>query len=317
MKRALLVGIDEYDHFSGLSGCVNDVRAVDPLLSRHGDGTINFSTVSKTSDAERITRDSLLKDISHLLAPGVDVALLYFAGHGVGRGDDVSICTADGTEQTPGVAMSQILGFVHSSDVPEVVVILDCCFSGAAGGSPQLGKGLTILRDGVTILAASRGDQTSAETPAGRGLFSTYLCGALEGGAAEVLGKITVAGLYAYLEESFGAWSQRPMLRANLDRLHELRRCDPAVPIAQLRRLADLFPTPQFELPLEPSYEPTEEPHDENNEADLAVLQACRAAKLVEPVDAEHLYFAAMQNKACRLTPLGQHYRLMAADQLF
>jgi hypothetical protein len=27
MKRALLIGIDEYDRFRGLAGCVNDVDA--------------------------------------------------------------------------------------------------------------------------------------------------------------------------------------------------------------------------------------------------------------------------------------------------
>jgi len=46
----------------------------------------------------------------------------------------------------------------------------------------------------VTEVAASRGDQTSAETAAGRGLFSTYLCGGLEGGAADVMGKTGAAG---------------------------------------------------------------------------------------------------------------------------
>jgi len=44
----------------------------------------------------------------------------------------------------------------------------------------------------------------------------------------------------------------------------------------------------------------------------FAILQRYRAAKLVEPVDSEHMYFAAMEDKACRLTPLGQHYWHMA-----
>ena len=162
------------------------------------------------------------------------------------------------------------------------------------------------------MLTASRADQPSAETPAGRGLFSAYLGGALDGGAADVLGKVTMAGLYAYLTESFGAWEQRPTFKANIDRLHELRLCGPAVPLDELRRLPQLFVSPDAELPLDPSYEPTVEPHNDQHEADFALLQHCRAAKLVEPVDAEHLYFAAMNCTACRLTPLGRHYRHMA-----
>jgi len=242
--------------------------------------------------------------------------LLYFAGHGAGEGNDVAVCTHDGTGMTPGVSLSQILGLVQSSPVREVIIVLDCCFSGAAGGVPQLGPDLAVLRNGVTILAASRGDQTSAETAAGRGLFSTYLCGGLEGGAADVMGKVTMAGLYAYLDESFGPWDQRPVLRANVDRLHELRRCSAAVPLEHLQRLPELFVTPDYEMPLDPSYEPEAEPAHPEHERDFAMLQACRAAKLVEPVDAEHMYFAAMQNKACRLTPLGRHYRAMVEQGL-
>lgn len=315
MKRALLVGLDQYANFNALGGCVNDVQAIEPLLARNDDGTVNFDCQARTAP-DAIARDSLIRDVQTLLGPGADVALLYFAGHGAGEGNDVAVCTYDGTTMTPGVAVSQILGYVQASPVREVIIVLDCCFSGAAGGVPQLGPDLTVLRNGVTILAASRGDQTSAETAAGRGLFSTYLCGALEGGAADVMGKVTVAGMYAYLDESFGPWDQRPVLRANVDRLHELRRCAAAVPLEHLQRLPELFTTPDLEMPLDPSYEPDADPPHAEHEKDFALLQSCRAAKLVEPVDAEHMYFAAMQYKACRLTPLGRHYRAMVDQGL-
>jgi len=32
LKRALLVGIDHYEEFADLSGCVNDVAALRPLM---------------------------------------------------------------------------------------------------------------------------------------------------------------------------------------------------------------------------------------------------------------------------------------------
>jgi hypothetical protein len=35
---------------------------------------------------------------------------------------------------------------------------------------------------------------------------------------------------------------------------------------------------------------------------------------LVEPVGAEHMYFAAIESKACRLTLLGRHYWHVAED---
>jgi hypothetical protein len=67
-----------------------------------------------------------------------------------------------------------------------------------------------------------------------------------------------------------------------------------------------------MELPLAPSYEPTALPRDAEHEATFAILQKCRAAKLVEPVGEEHMYYAAMNSKSCRLTPLGKLYWSMA-----
>jgi hypothetical protein len=315
MKRALLVGIDTYDTVNNLSGCVNDVNALKPLLSRNQDNSPNFSCQERTSDIHRIERGSLLEDIDALLAPGADVALFYFAGHGSGEKNDVVLITQDSTRNEQGVALSTILGKVNNSLIREIIIILDCCFSGGAGGVPQLGGDNAVLRHGVVLLTASRSDQPSAETPGGQGLFSSYLCGALDSGAADVLGKVTLAGIYAYLSESFGPWDQRPTFKANVDRLSELRQCSPAVPIDDLRQLPELFPDPHYQFPLDPSYEPDAKPPHPEHEAVFAMLQRCRAAKLVEPVDEEHMYFAAMNSTACRLTPLGMHYWDLARQE--
>jgi hypothetical protein len=259
-----------------------------------------------------VTRDELLGDLDGLFDTAADVALLYFAGHGAGTVTDVALVTRDGTPATPGIAFSEILAKVAGSGVREVILILDCCFSGAAGGIPQLASSATTLRDGVSILAASRGDQVAGETD--RGIFSNFLGGALEGGAADVLGRVTIAGLYSYLDESFGAWNQRPAFKANVDRLHELRRCTPAVPLTELRQICELFPAVGHLFELDPSYEPSAEPRDPEHERAFSTLQKYRAAKLVRPVDADHMYFAAMEGKACRLTPLGRHYWQVAKE---
>jgi hypothetical protein len=314
MKRALLVGIDEYDQFESLDGCVNDVDAIEPLLRRNEDSSPNFDSQKRTSVTGGVTRDALLGDLDSLVGGGADVALLYFAGHGAGSGTDVALVTEDGSPATPGIALSEVLAKVADSGVREVILILDCCFSGAAGGIPQLGSSATTLRDGVSILAASRGDQPAAETGDGRGLFSTLLGGALEGGAADVMGKVTIAGLYSYLDESFGAWDQRPAFKANVDRLHELRSCTPAVPLPELRQISELFPAADHHFPLDPSFEPDAGLGNSEHERVFATLQKYRAAKLLEPVGADHMYFAAMESKACRLTPLGRHYWQVATD---
>ena len=312
MKRALLIGVDDYDRFNGLNGCVNDVHALSQLLTRNEDGSPNFDCQTRTSDHDRVDRQSMIQAVDALLAPGANVALFYFAGHGDAARNDVHLVTQDGTNAEAGLPLSTILGKVQGSNVPEVIIILDCCFAGGAGGVPQLGNDVATLRSGVTILAAARNDQPAAETPNGRGKFSFFLCGALDGGAADVLGKVTLAGVYAYLSESFGPWDQRPTFKANVDRLHELRMCSPAVPLESLRRLPEFFPDPDADFPLDSSYEPdADPPHPEHQEV-FAILQKCVAAKMVQPIGAEHMYFAAMQSQACRLTPLGKHYHRQA-----
>jgi hypothetical protein len=312
MKRALLVGIDDYDRFSGLDGCVADVDMLEPLLSRNDDDSPNFDCQKRTSATGGVTRDALLGDIDALLGGGADVALFYYAGHGAGSDTDVALVTRDATPATPGIAFSQVLAKVAGSSVREVVLILDCCFSGAAGGVPQLATTAATLREGVSILTASRGDQVAVEWA--HGVFSTFLGGALEGGAADVVGKVTIAGLYSYLDECFGPWDQRPAFKSNVDRLNELRRCAPAVPPSELREICEHFPAADHLFALDPSYEPDAEPSDPVHERAFATLQQYRAAKLLVPVGAEHMYFAALESKACRLTPLGRHYWQLAKD---
>ncbi|WP_218748502.1 caspase domain-containing protein [Rhodococcus sp. FH8] len=319
MKRALLVGIDYYSEFDSLSGCVNDVAALRPLLSRNEDDSPNFSCRIETASDESsaLKRDVLLEGIEELLAPGADFALFYFAGHGAQSGGDVSLATSDGTAITPGVRFTEILEKIGASRVKEVIVILDCCFSGGATAVPALIGDAAVLRSGLSVLTASRGEQVSMETEAGRGQFSTYFEGALDGGAADVLGHVNVSGLYAYLSESFGAWEQRPTFKANIDRLHDVRKCDPRIPLPVLRNLSTWFPTPDYVFALDPSYEPTEEPRNVENEAVFSGLQKLRACRLIEPVGEDHLYYAAMKSTGCELTALGKHYRnLVGAEQI-
>lgn len=319
MKRALLVGIDYYENFKNLGGCANDAQALHPLLARNEDDTPNLDCrlVTAPDASNPVTRDELLTRLDELLAPGADFALFYFAGHGAPQNDDVALLTSDGAGYTPGVMFAEIVERIGRSPVAEVIVILDCCFSGGATTIGALGNKLANLRTGLSVLTASRSDQVSMETAAGRGLFSTYLEGSLDGGAADVLGHVNVSGMYAYLSESFGAWEQRPTFKANIDRLNDVRKCDPRVPLPTLRKLSEWFPTPDHEYPLDPSYEPTEDPEHPEHEEIFSGLQKFRACRLVEPVGEDHMYYAAMRSTACRLTPLGAHYwRLVKAGRI-
>ena len=58
-----------------------------------------------------------------------------------------------------------------------MIVILDSCMSGAFGQVPATGSNQSFLREGVSILTASRAGQVSMES-GGRGLFTELVCGA-------------------------------------------------------------------------------------------------------------------------------------------
>lgn len=312
MKRALLIGIDyyEYTHFPRLSGCANDAAALHPLLAKNEDGSPNLDCqlAIATDPASRLTRGRLLRMLDKLLSGGASFALLYFAGHGTATDGGVALGTSDATGDTPGVAFSEVLTKINHSSVSEITVILDCCFSGGATTLEALNNGLANLRNGLAVLTASRDDQPAMETAQGRGQFSTYLEGGLDGGAADTLGHVNVAGLYAYLSESFGAWEQRLTFKANIDALQDIRMCAPRVPLPVLRKLTDWFSAPDVDFALDPSYEKTAAEANPANVAVFSGLQKYRACQLVAPIDEEHMYFAAMRSTGCRLTPLGKHY---------
>ena len=53
MKKALIVGIDNYLNISDLTGCVNDAHDVANVLTRNADGTLNFDVKVMTATSEK------------------------------------------------------------------------------------------------------------------------------------------------------------------------------------------------------------------------------------------------------------------------
>lgn len=305
MRRALLVGINHYPA-APLSGCIHDATAMEVVLSRHANGDPNFTCKKIVSSEKEVTRSLLRSQIEELFATPADVALLYFSGHGTENSLGGYLVTQDAERYDEGLSMDAIVNLANASKVKEVVVILDCCHSGALGNFQSAGD-RAVLREGVSLLAASRSSQASMEV-GGKGVFTSLICDALYGGAADVLGQVTVASIYAYVDQIFGAWDQRPLFKAHVSQLFSLRKCDPVVPLEVLRQLPRHFQSGDAEIALDPSFEPTLSPKHDGNEAIFGDLQKYRGARLLEPVGEEHMYYAAANGASCRLTPLGKFY---------
>jgi len=313
MRKALVVGINDYPTCP-LTGCVNDAELMKALLSHHENGDPNFQVMVRT---DLKTRGELKQLIENCFSGHADTALFYFSGHGHVDSIGGYLVTPDFSAHDYGISLQDLLSIANRSECKEKIIILDCCYSGMMGSISTVGQNTTVIGLGVTIMTASREDEAAKETGE-HGLFTSLLAEALGGGAADVTGKISIGSIYAFIDKALGPWDQRPMFKTNVSRFTSIRDVKPRVPLDVIRKLGDYFSEPTARFRLDPSYEPTNsvsvqhevrEPYAVNEHTEIfACLQQMARIGLVEPVGAEHMYFAAIESKSCALTAVGRHY---------
>lgn len=318
MRKALLVGIDHYPHLQDLGGCVSDATAMAAMLKRNADQTVNFDTrlITGSHDKPLVQRTVLKQELRQLFACDGEIALFYFAGHGYVEDVGGYLCTGECREGDDGLSLAELMTIASRSPARNRVIILDSCHSGFAGNRAD--SPLAELREGTTILTASTSSQTAQEHD-GRGVFTSLVLDALGGAAANLTGNVTPGSLYAHVDLSLGQWMQRPVFKTNVKSFVSLRRAAAPIPLADLQAIPVLFPQPDAIFALDPSYEPKRNPGEENlpkpvpaHTETFARLQRLFSVDLVDPDGAEHMYFAAMDRKGCKLTALGRHYWQLA-----
>lgn len=322
MKRALLIGINNYPG-NELKGCIEDIKQVKAAIEKNGDGSPNFD-VMMMPDVQ--TAAEVMENVQRLFSGDGEAALLYFSGHGYVNDTGAEIVMpqdiATPGQYYSGIQMRTIMDVVNNSRVRNKIVILDCCHSGNMGRY-KVEDSSSHLQSGVSILTACREDEY-AEEIGGHGVFTELLCTALNGGAADYCGNITIGGIYSYIDRSLGAWQQRPVFKTNVTEFAALKKVEPQVPLSIIRDLTRLFVNPQEVLALDPSFEDTNDPtveHEykepyanEENVEKFKKLQKLQSIGFVKPVDAAFMYFAAMESKGCRLTELGRYYWRLVKD---
>lgn len=320
MRKALIVGIDHYEQINGLSGCVNDAHGVKAQLDRHADGSPNFDVklMAATGSGSAINRKKLKEAIQELFSSDDEIALFYFAGHGHVESTGGYICTSEVEDGDAGLPLPEIIALAKAGHARNKIIILDSCHSGSAGDD-TLNPGVAEIAEGMTILTASAKDQYAQETNGG-GVFTNLLIDALAGGAANLMGDITPGGVYAHIDQSLGRWKQRPIFKTNVKTFVSLKKVVPPIDPAILRRLPEFFPEAETQLQLDPTFEPEQPSPGPNPQADpektaiFSMLQKMNRVGLLKPVNAPHMYNAAIDSDRVRLTALGEHYRRLAAD---
>ena len=245
-KKALVVGINTYRNYNDLDNAANDAEVIGQLFKenepqrpeRLAGG--NYKTTILSSKELNITRQILLDEISNLFQSNQDHLLFYFAGHAARSQDLIGnyLVTWDGDNSAPGIPMQTILEYAKNAVAEgrskSCTILLDCCH--AAAINEEFGG---VLNKGITILTASGANQLARDS-GGRenhGAFTSLLLDGLEGQAADLLGRVTPASLYALVDARMGGAAQRPMFKTHVNEFIVLRKCRPTIELEHIECL--------------------------------------------------------------------------------
>lgn len=312
MRRALVIGFDNYKS-ARLKGCINDAENISSELDRNSDGSKNFDVKLITDKNTEVPKGYLRREIETLFSGTCETALLYFSGHGLVNSTGGYIVTPDWSYGDEGIPMDTILKLANSSKAANKVIIFDCCNSGAMGNVTLMENNISQIAEGVTILTASR-DCESAVEKNGAGVFTALFLEGLRGAATDLMGNVTLANLYSYVDSALGAWGQRPIFKTNVSRFSPIRKVKAPIDSETLRKTCVYFKNIDDEYNLDPSYEYTHATANANNVAKFKELQKLQSVGLVVPCNEEFMYFAAINSKSCKLTSLGHRYWRLAKE---
>ncbi len=330
MRKALLIGINKYKK-QPLKGCENDAEQMACLLSEHANGDPNFDCKVVTSKNFATDRKTIRGKLEEWYQGEADISLLFFSGHGALTSSGGFLVTSDAEKYNEGVSMTDVLILANKAARErrhrQVIIILDCCHSGAFGNLLIDYSHSAYLEEGVVVLTAS-GKNEHAKEGNGNGLLTSILLEALEGGASDILGKVTLSSLYSCADQLFDAWNQRPRLKSNVQKMVTIRRNKPKIELKSLRKIIEYFPTKEHKFPLNNTYEPFDtdgvsknpEAIDENILV-FRELQRFNRLGLLKPYglsqEEDYMYFAAIRGTGCELTLMGKFYWRMAKRQRF
>jgi helicase len=220
--RGLFVGVNRYQSalISHLKSAVRDAQALHALFSDNLGGT---AEVVADEDA---TRARLVAELTRLAADSTedDVLVIGFSGHGSDTHELVTYDADPADLPSTGLPLSEFTDLVSAIPARQLVIVLDCCFSGGAGA--KVLHATTISRGGVggvplstaaqldrlagtgrLILTAATADQPAWEdVRIGHGLLTHHLLQALLG-ATDVVRQdgLPLYALLAYVTRSVTA----------------------------------------------------------------------------------------------------------------
>jgi hypothetical protein len=256
---AVVIGVGHYSNAAipQLHYTVADAELVQQVLVSQG----GFKKDNVLLITDKTERKPTLRDLKWALgtflarsAKKDDLIVIFFAGHGAPEVDPRG-AESDGLAKylvpsdadpndlySTALPMDEFQTIFDRIEAERVVVFVDACYSGAAGGRTFASKRTRAARvdevfldrltrsKGRAILTASRGSEVSLEVPElGHGLFTHYLVQGLRGAAdLDRDGIVSLQELYQYLEQQVSQKSrsiggnQHPVMKGELEGLMPL-----------------------------------------------------------------------------------------------
>jgi len=250
----VVVGVGRYEspEIPRLRYTVPDAEAIYQILT----GPAGFKAEHVFLLTDKTERKPTLRNLKWALgtflarsAQKEDTVLIFFAGHGAPEVDQRGIerdglakylipSDADSDDlYSTALPMDELQTIFGRIEAERVVIFLDACYSGAAGGRTFASKRTRAVNvddlflerltrsKGRAIITASRPTEVSIELPElGHGLFTYYLVRGLEG-AADLNrdGIVTLQELYEYLEQQVSqkaravGGNQHPVMKGEME----------------------------------------------------------------------------------------------------
>ena len=222
-RVAILIGNGRYlpeSQLADLSGPANDVREVSKLLA---DSRLASFTVREFVDFESYKLQEML-ETTLTEAQRDDLVLLYYSGHGkLDPAGQLCLTTANtrlDRLRSTSLHLPFLRSLIDDSRSNQVVLVLDCCFSGAAGKAflrSAVEDQLALAQGtGRYILTSATSIQTSREREHDEGGevlgdFTRCMVEGISSGLADTDndGRITLGELRDYLQEHLRGQSPR------------------------------------------------------------------------------------------------------------
>lgn len=216
---ALVIGIDQYQHFPPLKTAVNDAQSIAHVLTtRYG------FKVKLLVDADA-TRDNIIDALDYYVTnlEQTDNFLLYYAGHGQRKGDDGYWFPVDArTDSTSRwISAEDVTTKMRNLNSRHALIVADSCYSGDLA-NPHRGVELNFRPSDMEVflrksfashsrtLMASGGDEPVSDIgPNNHSVFANAVLNALEKMDAQA---ITGGDLFSYyvVHQVSGQSKQQP-----------------------------------------------------------------------------------------------------------